>query len=273
MLALGSDEKLKKLAIRELEGNPDADGQVALGDGWWELASESEGKAKEQIEGRAGHWYRKALPGLTGLMKDRVEKRLVLVRDSKVEKQPTAKRRTIDLLRLVDPRRHIIEGSWQHTGRALVVRTNKKAARIGIPCMPRSSYQLRVVFVRSRGDNTVGVVLPVGTASCLLAVSSNENQFSGIRDINGAGIPQNRSHTASRIVNNRKYELTIDVRLRDQQAEITAYVNGEPHVRWEGPQKSLSVPKMWRIPQQTLGLVAVISDVVFYEVVLIETDS
>lgn len=76
MLALGSDDKLKELAVEELEEVAGADDQLALGDGWWELALASEGMAKEQLEGRARFWYRKALPGLNGLVKDRVEKRL-----------------------------------------------------------------------------------------------------------------------------------------------------------------------------------------------------
>jgi len=75
-LALGSDEPLKKLAMKELEEVSGADEQMELGDGWWNLASAREGVAKQQVQGRAAHWYRKALPGLTGLVKDRVEKRL-----------------------------------------------------------------------------------------------------------------------------------------------------------------------------------------------------
>jgi len=82
MLALGSDEQLKKLAMKELEGVSGADEQVALGDGWWDAASASEGMAKEQLQGRAAFGYRKALPELTGLVKDRVEKRLEEVGDS-----------------------------------------------------------------------------------------------------------------------------------------------------------------------------------------------
>lgn len=76
MMALGSDEKLKELAVKELKGVPDAAGQVALGDGWWDLVGASEGVAQKQLQGRAAFWYRKALPGLTGLVKDKVERRL-----------------------------------------------------------------------------------------------------------------------------------------------------------------------------------------------------
>lgn len=76
MMALGSDLKLKELAVKELKSVPDTAGQVALGDGWWDVAAASEGVAQKQLEGRAVYWYRKALPALSGLVKDKVEKRL-----------------------------------------------------------------------------------------------------------------------------------------------------------------------------------------------------
>jgi hypothetical protein len=77
MLALGSDEKLKELAVMELRDVPDPEGQVSLGHAWWEMASARNGVAKKQLEGRAAHWYRKALPRLKpGLKKDIVIARL-----------------------------------------------------------------------------------------------------------------------------------------------------------------------------------------------------
>ena len=76
MLALGSDEKLKALAKQELDGAASSAEQAKLGDGWWELAETQEGRAKKQVQRRPVHWYRQALPGLSGLMKDKVEKRL-----------------------------------------------------------------------------------------------------------------------------------------------------------------------------------------------------
>ena len=73
---VGKDETLKALATQELQGAASSSEQAKLGDGWWNLAEKQEGKAKWQIQARASYWYRKALPGLSGLMKDKVEKRL-----------------------------------------------------------------------------------------------------------------------------------------------------------------------------------------------------
>jgi len=177
MLALGSDEKVKELAIRELEGVPDADGQVALGDGWWELASKSEGKAKEQIEGRAGHWYRKATPGLTGLMKDRVEKRLVLVRDSKVEKQPTAKRRTIDCLSGLDVQQAASRGQWKvDKGRLLGQAPKGVVASITLGSIPFKHYDLQLWFIPMGKGGDIILGLPTVDAPMGLRQASVEKK-------------------------------------------------------------------------------------------------
>lgn len=76
MLALGSDETLKALAVQELKGAADAPAQATLGDGWWDLAQTEQGPAKARLQDRAKLWYTKALPNLTGLAKAKVQKRL-----------------------------------------------------------------------------------------------------------------------------------------------------------------------------------------------------
>jgi formylglycine-generating enzyme required for sulfatase activity len=76
MLARGSDPQLKALAEKDL-ANPSApEDQVTLGDGWWDQADAAEGVGKPRLIQRAGVWYAKALPSLTGLEQARVQKRL-----------------------------------------------------------------------------------------------------------------------------------------------------------------------------------------------------
>ena len=88
MLALGSDPVLKALAVKELEGVSGHAEQAALGDGWWDLAKKNEGAARQSLRRRAVFWYRKALPGLTGLRKEVLKERLVefgaRLRDAKI---------------------------------------------------------------------------------------------------------------------------------------------------------------------------------------------
>lgn len=66
LLAKGGDAGLKALAERDLAGADSPADQVKLGDAWWDGGGKS----------RATFWYEKAMPGLNGLEKERVGKRL-----------------------------------------------------------------------------------------------------------------------------------------------------------------------------------------------------
>jgi formylglycine-generating enzyme required for sulfatase activity len=66
MLALGSDEPLKAVALMELRGAASADEQVAIGDAWWDVAEAQQGDERNALRLRAGFWYRQAEPAVAG---------------------------------------------------------------------------------------------------------------------------------------------------------------------------------------------------------------
>jgi len=87
-LALGSDPVLQKLAEQEVVMPDSATDQAKLADGWWDLAEkEKDAATKKRMQQRAGFWYKKALPKLTGLGKKKVEKRL-----ADIEKETSPKK-------------------------------------------------------------------------------------------------------------------------------------------------------------------------------------
>ncbi len=70
---------LAELAKRDLATTGNlitAEQQRQLGDGWWELSESERGDSKAAYICRAVHWYQKALPGISGLNKAAVMKRL-----------------------------------------------------------------------------------------------------------------------------------------------------------------------------------------------------
>lgn len=75
-LAKGADERFRLAAEQELAEPDNAPKQTELGDLWFRLSGESKGLQKKHLRRRAAHWYRLALPELTGLRKESVEKRL-----------------------------------------------------------------------------------------------------------------------------------------------------------------------------------------------------
>jgi hypothetical protein len=75
-LSLSDDESLATAARLDLDSNdsPDADAQLVVADKWYELATQDETRRDFLV--RAAHWYRSAVPELSGLKKIKVEKRL-----------------------------------------------------------------------------------------------------------------------------------------------------------------------------------------------------
>lgn len=72
LLAEGADAALSELAKRDLSAMSsgpicDPPVQMALANAWWDLAQTQPRLARGRIEGRAGYWYRRALPQLSGL--------------------------------------------------------------------------------------------------------------------------------------------------------------------------------------------------------------
>jgi hypothetical protein len=80
LLAKAADAELKALASKDVALPSEAADQIALGDGWWERAAKEKGALQNRLRERAETWYEKGLPGLTGLSKTKIEKRLLELR-------------------------------------------------------------------------------------------------------------------------------------------------------------------------------------------------
>jgi len=82
MLARSGNEALVRISKEDL-GNPEEpSSQVALADDWWNFADDEKDDAKAAIQIRAAYWYQKALPKLSGLAKEKAEKRAAGTRNS-----------------------------------------------------------------------------------------------------------------------------------------------------------------------------------------------
>jgi hypothetical protein len=79
LLAMGSEEPLKALAILDLGLPKDPHKQLALADGWWELAGKEKDPVQLSLQRRAMHWYEQAVGQLSGLNRTKALKRIDLV--------------------------------------------------------------------------------------------------------------------------------------------------------------------------------------------------
>ncbi len=93
MLALGDDAALEALALDEMKKAGQPGVHLRLGDGWWDLAETKDGNAKRAIRSRVAYWYRKALPNLIGLRKEKIENRLKEIAAADEKDVPKPRRR------------------------------------------------------------------------------------------------------------------------------------------------------------------------------------
>ena len=75
-LARSGDASFSKLAGDELAQPKDAHEQLALADGWWDLAGKESNPGKLALERRATYWYEQALAQLTGLNRTKALRRI-----------------------------------------------------------------------------------------------------------------------------------------------------------------------------------------------------
>ena len=177
----------------------------------------------------------------------------------------SARGRWIDLLPLVDPAKDAVKGNWKRQGSALAIISPTEDGRITMPVVPEGSYELQVKFVRTSSDRDVIVILPVGSARVVLALSHAHGRESGLKMINGKGPQDNK--TAVRpgtLVNGREYALHVTVLPKGDQARIAVRLDGKPYIAWSGSQSALSLPSSWALPKsRCVGLGGWESTVVF----------
>jgi hypothetical protein len=75
LLAKGDDSRLKALALIDLKLN-DVSALVQTADGWWQLGEDLTGDPRRCLLGHAAMKYRLALPSLTGLTREKADKRI-----------------------------------------------------------------------------------------------------------------------------------------------------------------------------------------------------
>ena len=155
MLAKGSDANLSALAAKDIAGAGSGEEQVKLGDAWWNAGGKR----------RAVHWYEQALPGLTGLAKDRVEKRVEKRVGEGAANDPNA----VVYLGDLEERDVHVENGWFRKNEKIGMTVNGKAIVHSLYTSPLPngtasvSYQLDGHFKTFRCTAAIGDGAPTPT--------------------------------------------------------------------------------------------------------------
>lgn len=175
LLAQGSDESLRTMALKDRQGGKDGLAQAAIGEGWWTVSETQTGSVKKGALARALHWYRSSWPTLSGIDRERVRARFQkLSRTSTLPPRPVSMSTAPKGWRVYDtanPDGVFIDEGFARTGSSSLKATpkvNKGFAFMeqGIAVQPGKEYVLTAwVLTEGGGGIAIHTSVEVGGGS------------------------------------------------------------------------------------------------------------
>ena len=263
MLAKGSDASWQKLARRELASPSANTEQLALADGWYEIAQLAPEAEKNALFLHAGAWYRKAQPGVAaGLNKARLEKRLAEIdqldqpsRASETRRPAALGRKSdfklgkaVDILRRVDVARDQVSGQWKRTNDGIVGTGATSYTRLMLPVAIDGSYDLQIAFVPQNRRDEMIVVVPFGTHGCAVLETTSYVEILAAPLKGFVGYRQLMMRSFGIINGLPRHVLLISVRMDGDAAKLGVAVDGVPEITYACEKDSLDVPSEWALP-------------------------
>ena len=156
----------------------------------------------------------------------------------------SAKAQVVDLLKMIDPNRDTVVGTWKFDGTPLT--SGSKNCALAIPCSVPDEYTVVVVLDRREGKNAFRLGLVVGSRQSMVAIDgfSKDEWASGVSDIDGKPAVTNESkHTGQLLPEGASHTIECTVRrAAEDKARVTATVDGKEVVDWIGEYGRLSYP-------------------------------
>lgn len=260
------DARMRKYVpavLKGLDGAPEA-ACMELARWYQDLAASAGPAGKAAMLKRARDYYQRYLELHTQEDLPRSQAALAMQKiDEQLAKLGAAEAaRWLDCLKIIDPDKHTVAGTWRKTSAGLHV-VPGSCARIRIPYGIKGGYEIVVKFVRTTGNDDVAVLLPVGSGFVGFHLSSFKATFTGLFDARAG----NRDGTPTSLTNGQEYTLAIKVMPGRDLAEILVTLNGKPSLSWKGLQTALSPNEHWSVKDtKSLYLGASESSVLFKSV-------
>lgn len=179
----------------------------------------------------------------------------------------------ISLLENLDPAAAAIAGTWSLTDGELQV-TAQKGSRIALRGNMPLDYDVELAFTRNGGDNSIGVILPVGNVSPALELSAWQGEAHGLSRVNQLSARDDANPAAVKpgtLENGRRYLLQVEVRAATSPATITAKLDRKPLFSWSGSVGDLEPNFVMNLPTtRTIGLSSQENPATFHKVTMLD---
>ncbi|MDA1166297.1 MAG: DUF1080 domain-containing protein [Planctomycetota bacterium] len=179
--------------------------------------------------------------------------------------------REVDILATFDAAKHPVKGQWSRTDNGIRVEPAAAARTLLATGVP-DDYQLTVEFTRVSGEDSVAVIIPVGTVSPALELSGWQGQAHGLSRVDGLSVKDSKNPTGVRpgtLSNGKRHKLEVTVQASASPLSVSAKLDGKPLFAWQGEASRLQPNLALNVPTpRAIGLAAHQNEVVFHRVTL-----
>lgn len=165
-----------------------------------------------------------------------------------------------------------VAGNWSKRNGELKVDGTSGARAVLATSAPKS-YSLTVDFTRTSGDDSIGIVLPVGSSQCAFIMSAFKGRGHGIGVVDGKlAIENSTTISPGRLETGHPYRLLIEVEVNGDNAAIDSTLDGRPFLSWKGNPKSLSMLDFWKLPSASCVGLCTYAEATFHRIELGKLD-
>ncbi len=268
-IAKSSDAKLAGLARQEIARPEAAADLVSLADAWWQYSDSQSGLNKARVMDHAASLYQTAMPGITGLAKATTEKRIA---EAHVALRALVPARPVDLLALVDLDKDVVRGKWTRDKNAYVCEVPQGSnADLELPYIPPEEYDFRVSFTRTRGQDSIDLLLTHGRRDFAFCMDPHDGGRCGLDRVAGKAYHETSGPSTAKVTNSFLIGQRHNVLIQIRKGNIKTYIDDKVVLDYPTDYANLD---MWDARQlkhpEHLGIGSCSSGIIFHSVEVTE---
>lgn len=141
----------------------------------------------------------------------------------------------LNILQLVDPKKHTAGGEARISGGVLVC---SGSGILEVPHVPPASYDVEILIERKEGEEECHIGLVAAGKPFSVQIDWSKGTCTGLSGVDGKRVYENETRTNGKLLSVRKPR-TILCAVREDT--IVVLVDGKEFIRWKGDPKRLSL--------------------------------